>query len=121
MPTISYYRGHETWFEWIDEEALLGVWRYTDTGEPIPGWGGEERACPGCGLTADGPDDPDPCLGRLPGVRSACCGHGRTAAEVEGTGVLVALKRRMIGRAYVMYDDGTTVEGIPPELLDAAR
>jgi hypothetical protein len=34
-----------------------------------------ERPCVQCGLTAD-PDGPAPCLGMLPGVTAACCGHG---------------------------------------------
>jgi hypothetical protein len=31
--------------------------------------------CPECGL-ARGADGYDPCLGELPGVNFACCGHG---------------------------------------------
>lgn len=37
------------------------------------------RACAYCGQEYDGSDGwggPDPCLGLLPGVISACCGHG---------------------------------------------
>ena len=37
--------------------------------------------CPSCQQTPDGSDNwggPDPCLGMLPGVISACCGHGRS-------------------------------------------
>lgn len=33
------------------------------------------RTCKACGLTVD-PFEPDPCLGYLPGVVDACCGHG---------------------------------------------
>lgn len=39
------------------------------------------RACAACGKTSDGSDrwgGPDPCLGRLPGLIGACCGHGVT-------------------------------------------
>lgn len=50
------------------------VWRYLD-GELAPGSGGKERPCVSCGLLAE-IDGPDPCLGVLPGVSSACCGHG---------------------------------------------
>lgn len=31
--------------------------------------------CPSCGLTR-GEDRCDPCMGHLPGVKYACCGHG---------------------------------------------
>lgn len=31
--------------------------------------------CPECGMTR-GSDGYDPCLGQLPGVDFACCGHG---------------------------------------------
>ena len=34
-----------------------------------------ERPCVQCGLLA-APDGPDPCLGMLPEVKAACCGHG---------------------------------------------
>jgi len=35
-----------------------------------PGW-----VCPECKM-ARGEDGHDPCLGQLPGVMFACCGHG---------------------------------------------
>lgn len=34
------------------------------------------RACVACGVTRSPTDAPDPCLGMLPGVAFACCGHG---------------------------------------------
>lgn len=61
---------------WSERERR---WCWEDTGEPAAGWGGPERPCPFCGLTADPADDVgggDPCLGLLRGVESACCGHG---------------------------------------------
>jgi len=39
-----------------------------------------ERPCPKCNVLA-GWDDPDPCLGLLPGVEGACCGHGHPDYE----------------------------------------
>lgn len=36
----------------------------------------EERACTACGQCAPDRLAPDPCLGLLPGVYAACCGHG---------------------------------------------
>src|ERR1700694_2922357 len=35
---------------------------------------GQEAYCPAC--DQDCPDGPDPCLGLIPGVAHACCGHG---------------------------------------------
>lgn len=32
--------------------------------------------CPFCGLKREKDFGPDPCLGELPGVDFACCGHG---------------------------------------------
>lgn len=49
-----------------------GGWRWADTLEPV---GDEIRPCPHCGKipTKEGEDG---CLGHLPGVTHACCGHG---------------------------------------------
>jgi hypothetical protein len=32
--------------------------------------------CPACGLAREMFGGPDPCIGHLPGVKFACCGHG---------------------------------------------
>jgi len=65
MSARSSWRGHEI-------EAIEGEWRFVDTGEPTVG---SNRPCGHCGehATAEGHDA---CLGTLPGVRNACCGHG---------------------------------------------
>jgi hypothetical protein len=58
---------------------VLDAWCWADTMEPAAGWGGAERPCPWCHLIADpndGKGGVDPCLGVLPDVASACCGHG---------------------------------------------
>lgn len=50
------------------------AWRYVDTGEPtVETW--ESRPCGHCGLD-NTPEGHDGCLGTLPGVMNACCGHG---------------------------------------------
>lgn len=65
----GFSRGHPIYFD----EATW-CWRYTD-GAPLPGEGELDRPCLHCGAVfAAG--EPDPCLGWLPGVVSACCGHG---------------------------------------------
>lgn len=53
------------------------VWRYADTGEPVDDETRAVRKCPGCDLLPR-PDGIDPCMGALPGIYSACCGHGMT-------------------------------------------
>ena len=68
----GYFRGHPV-------VCLAGedCERYADDLTPTVDEAGEsvERPCVQCGLLA-APDGPDPCLGLLPDVRAACCGHG---------------------------------------------
>jgi hypothetical protein len=45
---------------------------FADTGEDVHT---TVRPCPKCGKLPN-PDGTDPCLGLLPGVQYACCGHG---------------------------------------------
>ena len=61
----SRLRGHEIVFE-------NDAWLYKDTKEPTVN---NERACGECGKcnTIEGHDG---CLGELPNVMNACCGHG---------------------------------------------
>ena len=49
------------------------IWCYCDTGEPVKKQ--PDRPCGHCGLpnTSEGYDA---CIGELPGVQNACCGHG---------------------------------------------
>jgi hypothetical protein len=63
----SYYRGHEIYYD------SQKVWRYTDNDEIVDD--NKSRPCPRCGMppTTNGYDY---CIGYLPGVISACCGHG---------------------------------------------
>lgn len=71
---ISYLRGHAIYFN--------DQWRYVDNDEPtITHW--ESRSCGACSLP-NRPDGHDACLGELPGVINACCGHGQeTQAYVQ--------------------------------------
>ena len=66
-----------------------GVWRYDDTGQIVSQC--PYRDCGHCGeaSTAEGHDA---CLGTLPGVLNACCGHGvdREAYVVLADGVRLA-------------------------------
>jgi hypothetical protein len=64
-------------------------WRWRATGELVKK---TETTCPSCGESC-GFDGPDPCLGMLPGVRGACCGHGDR------------------DRAYITFENGLTIKG----------
>ena len=73
-------------------EMQKGVFVYSDTKETTSNnW--EKRACGNCGLhfTKEGHDG---CLGALPNVMNACCGHG---IEKE---------------AYVQFMDGRCIRGV---------
>ena len=65
MTVHSLHRGHAIQF-------TGGYWRYSDTGEATEG---NERTCGHCGK-GNTPEGHDGCLGTLPGVKNACCGHG---------------------------------------------
>ncbi len=68
-----------------------GRWEYEDTGERVD----EEssRVCRKC-LEPNLPgEDHDPCLGLLPGVLNACCGHGERK------------------NSYIQFENGVTVRG----------
>lgn len=64
MP-LSYLRGHSINF--ID-----GEWVYADTLEPTVS---NPRPCGRCGKDRT-PEGYDACLGHIPGIINACCGHG---------------------------------------------
>ena len=65
--TESYIRGHK-----IIYSRILKKWVYADNMKSI---GEDERACTRCGKsqTINGHDA---CLGNIPKVIHACCGHG---------------------------------------------
>ena len=77
------WRGHQI-------QVKGRTWRYVDTGRPVAD--DPNRACGWCGHrnTSEGHDH---CLGTLPGVINACCGHG---IECE---------------ANIVFDDGSRVSG----------
>jgi len=78
------YRGHE-----IFEEN--GNWYFKETGFPVAS-NPENVVCGLCGLFNSN-DGHDGCLGELPGVMNACCGHGET------------------NEAYVQWWDGSVDDG----------
>jgi len=89
----SFWRGHE--IIWVNDK-----WLYVDTNEPTIGYGGKIRPCGACGKSFQGSNkgDPDPCLGTLPGVKNACCGHG------------------IQSESYVQFENGVTLRGFKQDL-----
>ncbi len=71
MVAISSQRGHKIEYH--------GAWVYSDTKEAIS----TERCCIRCGKypTKEGHDA---CIGHIPNVISACCGHGIENAYMRG-------------------------------------
>ena len=81
MAVKSYVHGHPVVF-------VGGFWQYEDTGIHVAP---KARTCKKCGEFND--DDFDSCLGKLPGVNNACCGHG------------------IQGNSYIQFTNGITVRG----------
>jgi hypothetical protein len=65
----SYMRGHPIYWDGNN-------WRYQDTDNLLTDE--DVRPCVKCGKVFLGSfiGESDPCLGNLPGVDNACCGHG---------------------------------------------
>jgi hypothetical protein len=62
----------------------------------VPYKGQKDWKCPWCGLER-GADGHDPCLGELPGVKYACCGHaGYGACE-----------------PYILFENGLRISFVP--------
>ena len=88
IPTKSAHSFYRGWaIEWTGDS-----WIYADTKQPLPGWGGEARPCKRCGAIMND-HEADKCLGNLPGVDNACCGHG------------------VREQAYIRFTNGLTIEG----------
>ena len=80
------------------------TWLYVDTGRPVAD--DPNRACGHCGgrNTLEGHDH---CLGTLPRVINACCGHG-----VDGDAYVVFENgSRMAGPAALMWIESTNHNG----------
>lgn len=86
MTAHSTLYGHPMYFD-------SRCWRFEDNGQPTAEtW--RTRACGACGrhATREGHDG---CLGTLPLVRNACCGHGDTK------------------KTYVQFAPGVSIHGRP--------
>ena len=80
---MAKYRGHEI-------ESRKGIWFYSDINKSVESI--KNIPCGVCNqpVTIDGHDA---CLGILPGLMNACCGHGN------------------IDEAYIQFLDGVCVQG----------
>ncbi len=92
---IDRLRGHPI-------QETRGQWYYADTEQPTAG---NRRNCALCQIP-DTPEGHDPCLGTIPGVTNACCGHGdpvaayiqlETGSHAQGMEALRAFKILKIG------------------------
>lgn len=89
MTAKSKWRGHGI-------ESYDGAgWYYSDSGELVKL--NPKRTCGHCNLP-ERDDECDPCLGKLPGVANACCGHGSPS------------------ESYIQFEGGLTVREF---LIDA--
>ena len=80
MTVKSFHRGHAV--IWC---TSTNGWLYADKGQSIKD---DKRHCGHCGK--QGVKDHDYCLGTLPGVANACCGHGdRSRAYIQFTNGLI--------------------------------
>lgn len=66
-------------------------WVYADNRTDALSYSGEIRPCKKCGAVFP-LDEVDPCLGVLPGVDAACCGHG------------------VRSESYVCFENGTVLK-----------
>lgn len=101
MTAKAEFRGHPTFFDEKEHQ-----WKYEDT-EGDAGFGFEVRPCKRCGKIFEGSNEgePDPCLGDLPGVDNACCGHGiRDAAYVRFTNGVI-LRGFTVDRDHMDFCD----------------
>ncbi len=84
VASLDVYRGHRI------IKVGHNDWTYADTGEPT--LSDPFRECGHCNLP-NREDDHDACLGEIPGLMNACCGHG------------------VDDDAYVQFSDGSVLQG----------
>lgn len=83
MTVKSHWRGHAI-------AITKNGWFYSDTKQRVRD--NPDRKCGYC-QKENRPDDIDPCLGELPGVTNACCGHGVKA------------------ESYIQFNNGVRISG----------
>jgi len=87
-----------------DRGQRLDLMVYSDGYEEAEG---ENRPCPICGST----EDIDGCLGKLPGVRNACCGHGDRSSSY------IQFENGVIIRDFIIesYESANGFSNVPDE------
>jgi hypothetical protein len=75
-------------------------------GQNYPRNAAKDRHCDHCDRTIRHAE-PDPCLGYIPGVKTACCGHRAEGTVVERPGHAWV----MVVDAFVYFDDGRHFDG----------
>lgn len=105
MPKKQMHRGHPMHYH--DES---GQWLYDDDHSPVATNGTETRPCGKCGeyRTKEGHD---PCLGTLPGVVNACCGHGDESVSYVAFASGIILRGFVIDAPITPETDGGQDEG----------
>lgn len=96
MVAKSRIRGHEIYYD-----PKLEVWKYVEDDSLVNkvelNFNNEysdelDKRCPRCKMINKF-DAPDYCLGYLPGVSNACCGHGENEGYISFTnGITVRFK-----------------------------
>lgn len=121
MATKSKYLGHD--IEWIN-----GEWFFCETGCRVSAtWG--KMSCGYCGKnrTVEGHDG---CLGTLPGVMNACCGHGQPSEayiqfldgiSIHGRSAIIILMELKKAEPDFMASIGTQMEIINPDALEIIK
>lgn len=82
---VNTHRGHEI------EQKEKDVWVYSDNGLEVRKYHGD-RPCGFCEKN-NSKEGHDGCIGELPGLMNACCGHGKE------------------NEAYVQFHDGRSIHG----------
>jgi predicted Zn-ribbon and HTH transcriptional regulator len=77
--------GYDSYCAEPNEEFTFDNYRFTDNDESIYN---HTRCCPECDQHKTDKGH-DPCLKNLPGVKSACCGHGREQGYIQFTNGIV--------------------------------
>ena len=86
----GYLRGHKI-------EHVNNKWVYSDN-KQLTSETHKDRACGNCG-NPETEEGHDACLGTLPGLMNACCGHG------------------LKNEAYIQLMDSTSIHGIDALLM----
>lgn len=108
----SNWRGHP--IIWSEKRQ---AWLYKDTNDLVSLL--PMRSCGKCKIPQR--NDTDPCLGKLPGVINACCGHGKPKESyiqfengviVRGFTQIELPEVDIISRKYKQHEDSTQMNRV---------